>query len=377
MHSQIKLGRIFGVEIGVHYSWFIIALLITFSLAAHFQATNPEWGRNTTWTLAIATALLFFATILAHELSHAAVATARGLRVRSITLFALGGLAQIEAEAKDAKTEFWMGIVGPITSALIGFVCLGMAWAFGWAPMEEPKTPLLAMVVWLGYINISLAIFNMIPGFPLDGGRILRAILWWTTGDPSRSTRTAARVGQMVALGFIALGLWRFFGGAGFGGLWIAFIGWFLLAAAGASYAWVTTNEALSGVLVEDVMSRDCPSVDAQATLQAFVDDYLLHTGRRCFVVMKDGKVAGIITPQEVKEVERTRWPSTTVSEAMRPLEKLQTVAPGTSAAEALEKMGREDVNQLPVMSEGRLEGVISRGHILKFLQVRAELKLK
>ncbi len=381
MEAQIKLGRILGVQIGLHYTWLIIALLITLSLAGHFQTANPGWGRGVIWATAVLTALLFFAAIIAHELSHAAVAKARGLPVRSITLFALGGVAQIEKEAADAKTEFWMGIVGPITSAVIGFVLLGIALALGWTPasgtpMSTPDTPLLAMLVWLGYINISLAIFNMIPGFPLDGGRVLRAIIWWITGQADRSTRIAAQVGQLVAFGFIALGLIRFFGGAGFGGLWIAFIGWFLLTAARATYAQVGIAESLRGLRVRDVMESDCPAVDGRSNLQSLADDYLLRTGRRCFMVVENGRVAGLITPHEIKQVDRARWPYTTVDTVMRPLEQLRTVAPDSPVVEALEVMGRGDVNQLPVISDGRLEGIISRGRVLQLLQTRAELNM-
>lgn len=381
MEAQIKLGRIFGVEIGLHYTWLVIALLITLSLAGHFQMVNPDWGRGVIWASAIVTGVLFFAAIIAHELSHAAVAKARGLPVRSITLFALGGVAQIEKEAADAKTEFWMGIVGPITSAVIGFVLLGIALALGWTPMSErpmstPESPLLAMLVWLGYINITLAIFNMIPGFPLDGGRVLRAIIWWVTGKADRSTRIAAQVGQLVAFGFIALGLIRFFGGAGFGGLWIAFIGWFLLDAARASYAQVGIAESLRGVRVADVMETDCPVVDGRSNLQTVADEYLLRTGRRCFTVVEDGRVVGLITSHEIKQVERARWPYTTVDTAMRPLEQLRTVAPETPVTEALEVMGRDDLNQLPVVSDGRLAGIISRAHIVQLLQTRAELNM-
>src|SRR5213592_324672 len=192
MKAQIKLFKIFGIQIGLHYSWLLIAVLVVLSLAGQFAATNPQWGTNVIWGLAILTALLFFAAIVIHELSHAAVAKARGLPVRSITLFALGGVAQIEKEASDAKTEFWMGIAGPITSALIGIACLGLAVTLGWSPNVANQAPAAAMLGWLGIINITLAIFNMIPGFPLDGGRVLRAIIWWTTGDGSRATRVAA-----------------------------------------------------------------------------------------------------------------------------------------------------------------------------------------
>ena len=242
--------------------------------------------------------------------------------------------------------------------------------------MSTPDTPVLAMLVWLGYINISLAIFNMIPGFPLDGGRVLRAIVWRVTGKADRSTLIAARVGQLVAFGFIALGLIRFFGGAGFGGLWIAFIGWFLLDAARASYVQVGIAQGLRGLQVRDVMASDCAVVDGRLNLQTLADEYLLRTGRRCFLVVENGEVVGLITPHEIKQVERARWPYTTVDGAMRPLEQLHTVTPDTSVTEALDVMGRDDVNQLPVVSNGRLEGIISRGHILQLLQTRAELKM-
>src|SRR5437762_8326735 len=228
MKAQIKLFKIFGIQIGLHYSWLLIAVLVVFSLAGQFAFTNPQWGSTVIWGVAILTALLFFAAIVVHELSHAAVAKARGLPVRSITLFALGGVAQIEKEASDAKTEFWMGIAGPITSALIGLICLGIAAGLGWNPSFHHQSPGAAMLGWLGVINLALAVFNMVPGFPLDGGRVLRATIWWITGNASRATRIATAVGQLVAFVFIIFGLFRFFNGAGFGGLWLTFIGWFL-----------------------------------------------------------------------------------------------------------------------------------------------------
>lgn len=374
MRAQIKLGRIFGVEIGLHYSWLIIALLITLSLAGHFRLHNPEWGDNVIWALAIITALLFFAAIVAHELSHAVVAKSRGLPVRSITLFALGGVAQIEREAEDAKTEFWMGIVGPITSLVIGVICLGIAFALGWTPPEFPARPLPAMLMWLGYINIMLAIFNMVPGFPLDGGRVLRAIVWWITGDAKRATGIAMRIGQLVAFGFIVFGVLRFFAGAGFGGLWIAFIGWFLLTASRENQVQVAITEGLSGVSVADVMTPDYPTVDAHSNLQTFVEEHLVRTGRRCFVATLNGHPEGIIAPNEVSKVERNRWPYTTVADVMRPLDQVRTVMRDTPVTEALEVMAREDLNQLPIVADGQLAGFISRAHILQLLQTRAQL---
>lgn len=381
MEAHIKLGRIFGIQIGLHYSWLFIALLVALLLGGHFQMMNSDWGAAIVWTTAILTALLFFVSILLHELSHAAVAKMRGLPVSSITLFAFGGVTNIEREAADAKTEFWMGIVGPITSAVIGMACLALAFAIGWSPsadglMTAATAPPTAMLVWLGYINITLAVFNMIPGFPLDGGRVLRAIIWWTTGDASRSTRTAARVGQFVAIGFIVWGILNFFRGAGFGGLWIAFIGWFLLNAARAGEAREVMTQSLKGVRVGDVMARDCPTVDGNSNLQTFTDEHLLRTGGRCFIVEEQGRIAGLVTAHEVKAVERSKWAFTTVDNVMLPLERLRTVAPETPVADALDLMGREDINQLPVVSDGRLEGIIARGHILQLLQARAELNM-
>jgi len=377
VEAQIRLGRISGIQIGLHYSWLIIALLVTLSLAGHFHAVNPKWSAGVIWTSAIITGLLFFASIIAHEMSHAAVARLRGLPVRSITLFALGGVAMIEKEAEDAKTEFWMGIAGPIMSFVIGTVCLALAWLLGWTPEFQelaPQTPPVAVLMWLGVINITLAFFNMIPSYPLDGGRVLRAIIWWITGNNVRATRIAAGVGQFVALSFIIWGLFRFFGGAGFGGLWMTLIGWFLLDAARSSAVQLETTESLRGLRVADVMARDCPVVDGRTNLQTFADEYLLRTGQRCFIVTENNRIVGLITTHEVKEVERDKWKFTTIDQVMRPLDELHTVSPDTPLAQVLERMGREDVNQLPVMSNNQLIGIISRGHMLRLLQTRAEL---
>jgi Zn-dependent protease/predicted transcriptional regulator len=374
MRSSIRLGNFFGIEIGLHYSWFLIALLITMSLGSQFQASHAEWGSTLIWALAALTSILFFVTLLAHEMSHALVARARGLTTKAITLFALGGVAQIEKEPEDAKTEFLVGIVGPLSSALIGLVSLGIAWGLGWRIGAEPATPLRAMFVWLGYINLSLAAFNMIPGYPLDGGRILRSILWLTSHNALQATQRAAAVGKVIALLFIAFGIFRFFGGAGFGGLWIAFIGWFLLQAATASASSVAVTEGLKGIRVSDVMTADCITLDGNLNVEHFVDNYLLRSGKRCFVVQQNGQVAGLVTAHEIKELERARWPYTTLSDIMRPLDQLHTVAPTAPVMEALETMGRDDVNQLPVVSGNHLDGIITRANVLQFLQTRAEL---
>lgn len=376
MQPSIRLGRIFGIEIGLHSSWLIIAMLIAFSLAGHFGASHPNWGRGVIWGMAIVTALLFFAAIVAHELAHAVVAIRRGLPVKSIVLFALGGVAQLEKEPEDAWTEFWMALVGPLTSLLIGFLCLGVALALGWGPLTEPATPLIAMAVWLGYINFALAAFNMIPGFPMDGGRVLHAIVWRATGDSDRATRFSSQAGQAIAFAFIVLGILRFFAGAGFDGLWMAFIGWFLFTAAKASYEQVHLQQTLRGVRVGDLMMRDCATVDGLTNLQTFVDDHLLRTGQRCYLISENGEVAGLITPHEVKSVAKARWPFTLVNEAMLPLDRVRTVTPETPVLDALTIIGREDFNQLPVVSNGRLMGMISRDQIIRYLLTRNELNI-
>ena len=188
MQAQIKLGRIAGISIGLHYSWFIIALLIALSLAGHFHVVNPHWSGRMLWSAAILTSVSFFLALLLHELAHSLLAKARGLRVREITLFALGGVSQIESEAPDARSEFWIAIVGPITSVVIGVVLIAIARLSGWRSGSEPSTPLVSVLLGLGYINIALAAFNMIPGYPLDGGRVLRAVIWWITRNADRST---------------------------------------------------------------------------------------------------------------------------------------------------------------------------------------------
>jgi Zn-dependent protease/predicted transcriptional regulator len=341
-----------------------------FSLAGDFQANHPQWHKSLVVILAVATAILFFVSLLLHELSHSLVARQRGMPVREITLFALGGVSQIEGEAIDAKTEFWMAFVGPLTSVVLGLACLGGVKVAGGAV----SNPAVTVFTWLGYINLGLAGFNMLPGYPLDGGRILRAIIWWKTGDMDRSTRLAARVGQAVAGGFIGLGIIEYFGGGGLGGLWIAFIGWFLLQAAGESYVQLGLRRALEHVRVRDVMTRDCPSVDGGLNIQDFVDHELLRTGRRCFIVTEDGGIAGLVTPLEIRQVDRSQWPRVTLHDVMCPRKTMHSVSPDTLLSQALEAMGRENINQLPVISNGSLDGVLSRAEILSYLQTRAEL---
>ncbi len=267
-----------------------------------------------------------------------------------------------------------MAIAGPIASGVIGLVLLAMARASGWVPWTPAQTPGVAILVWLGYINLALGAFNMVPGFPLDGGRVLRAIIWGITGNADRSTAIAARIGQLIGAGFIAYGIISFFDRAGIGGLWFAFIGWFLIQSAGASLMQTQVGSLLRGLRVRDVMSQDCPLVDGGMRLQEFVDEQLLRTGRRCFLVTDDHRVEGLITPHEVLAIERSRWPLVSVQDAMRPVSAIHSLSPEAPALQALEMMGRQDVNQLPIIVDGRLEGIVSRAHLLQLIHSRAEV---
>jgi Zn-dependent protease/predicted transcriptional regulator len=376
MQPSLIIGRIAGVHIGLHYSWILIAVLLAGSFVGYFYESNPNWQPRVIWSAAIVITLLFFGSIVLHELAHALVAGAFGMPVRTITLFALGGVANIERDAATPKAEFWMGVAGPVMSGAIGWVAAALASWWGQRTLPALMSPPVAVLVSLSSLNFMLAIFNLIPGFPLDGGRLLRAIVWWVTGNSDRATRISARMGQGVALALFAFGVWQFLAVDGIGGIWLALLGWFLLDAATASHAQVEVVSGLRGLRVGDVMSSECARVPADTSAQRFADEYVLRTGERCYVVEEEGTATGLITPSDLKQVDRARWPDTPVRLLKRPLHQLRAVSPDTPVVEALETMGKEDVNQLPVMSDGQIEGVLSRRHILQVLQARLELSM-
>lgn len=374
MKSQLKLGTVFGVELGLHYSWFLIAVLIVFSLAAQFHAQDSSWSSLTIWLVALITGVAFFAGLYVHEISHAVVAKMYGIPVHQITLFLLGGVAQIEKDASDAKSEFWIAIVGPITSAILGLALLVLARVTGWNLWSVPARPRIAILVWLGYINLMLGAFNMLPAFPMDGGRVLRALLWWSTGSAERATRYAARLGQWIAFLFIGLGILRFFDGAGLAGLWLAFIGWFLLQASGATLLQNQIGISLRGLAVADLMSDDYGIVAPGMSLEEFVHEKLLRGGHRFYLVAEQSHMLGLITSNEVKHSGPAAWASMRVDQVMVPADKVFRAWPEMSVADSLEMMVSRDVHQLPVISGGRIAGVISRAHILQQLRLRMDL---
>jgi Zn-dependent protease/predicted transcriptional regulator len=365
--SGMRFGRVLGIPLYVHSSWFIIFALITFSLATQFTSEHPGWTPGQHWTLGIITSLLFFASVLIHELGHSTVALHYKIPVASITLFVFGGLARIGREPSSAKQEFNIAIAGPVTSMLLAvlFYFSGVAFAKG--------TMVNAAGILLGEVNFVLAVFNLVPGFPLDGGRILRAIAWAITGDFTRATRFASMSGQFFAYLMIFYGIWQAVSGRWVSGLWLAFIGWFLLSAAQESYASVAVRRTLEGLKASDVMTREMPTVDRSISLEDYLHE-VLRTGRRCHLVMGNGEMVGMITLHGVRNVPREDWTVTSVQAAMIPREKIHWAQANEPALEILDRMQSEDINQMPVLDDGRVVGLISRDTVLRVIQTRMQV---
>jgi Zn-dependent protease/predicted transcriptional regulator len=387
MTGGIRVARLFGINIHIDWSWIFIFLLITWQLAvAVFPVFHPGLDIMPLIGYSIAASLLFFASVLAHELAHSLMAKARGLPVRRITLFIFGGVSNIEREPPSPGTEFWVTIVGPITSLVLGFIFLFAGlYPLGGAVQNLPGAltqlgPLYTLLFWLGSINILLAVFNMIPGFPLDGGRILRSIIWKLTDNLRRATRWASMVGHAVAWLFIITGIAMVFGipvpifGTGLiGGLWLAFIGWFLNNAAAQSYQQVVVQDMLEGVSVSRLMRSEPPTVEPNLPISSLVYDHLMGTNERAFPVLDQGELVGMICLEDVRKVPKDEWDTTLVNQVMTPSDKLEVISPREDATDALEKISRRDINQVPVVQNGELIGLLRRQDIMRWLQLHSE----
>ncbi len=362
--STISLGRILGIPIGVDYSWFLVFALLTWSLAtSYYPAEFANWPVAQYWVVAAATVILMFASVLLHELGHAVVAMRYKIPVRSIRLFIFGGVAQIGSEPPNALAEFWIAIAGPITS-------FGLALFFRLLQLLiGASTPAMALAEYLAYINGTLALFNLIPGFPLDGGRVFRAILWGSTHSLRKATLIAASLGRWIAYLFIILGVWQMFSGNFGNGLWIAFIGWFLESAASSQIQQQTIQDLLTGHHVVDAMRRDYASVGPDTTLEQLVNDHILGSGRRSLVIEKNNKVMGLLTVHDIKKVERAEWPNTTAGQVMIPIEQMKRIAPSAELVEALGEMDRDGVSQLPVMNNDQMQGMLGRDDVISLLR--------
>jgi Zn-dependent protease/predicted transcriptional regulator len=366
-NGGLQIGRIFGIPIYVHSSWFIIFALITLMLRTQFIALHSSWSPAQHWSLGVITSLLFFASVLFHELAHSVVAMHYKIPVVSITLFVFGGLARIGREAANAGQEFNIAIAGPISSYFLAGVFYLLAHHSGRFEMMG------AAAGWLSVINAILATFNLAPGFPLDGGRILRAIAWGITKDFAKATRIASRSGQLLAYMLILLGVWQAFNGNWVNGLWLAFIGWFLRTAAQETYAQVAIQSTLAGLRAADIMTPDVPTVPRDMSLENYVQE-VLRTGRRCHIVTGNGVPVGLVTLHAVRDCPREEWSNTSVQAAMRKVDDIQWAAPSESVLEILSRMRERDINQMPVLEEGRIVGIVARDAILRVLQTRIQV---
>jgi Zn-dependent protease/predicted transcriptional regulator len=389
MRSGFSIGRVFGINIRIDWSWLFIFFLVTWNLSTVFGQAHAGWGPTLVWGMAIVAAFLFFASVLAHELAHSLVARARGIPVRSITLFLFGGVSDIQREPDSPDVEFVMAIVGPLTSIVLGGL---LAWLAGASagPLQDTITnptatvarlsPLATLLLWLGSINVILGVFNLTPGFPLDGGRVLRSILWAATGNLRRATRWASWTGQAIAWLMIIGGISMAFGaqipffGTGLtSGLWLAFIGWFLNSASVQSYQQVVVHDILEGVPVERMMRTDPPTCLPDCSVNRLVHEHIMRTDDQAFPVLDDGRLVGLVTLEDVRRVSRHAWDTTTVSEIMTPADQLTVVTPDEDAAEALNKLVQRDVRQLPVLRDRQLVGMLRRRDIIKWLQLHAQ----
>jgi Zn-dependent protease/predicted transcriptional regulator len=366
---NIPLGKILGIRIGADYSWLLIFALFTWILgSSYYPAEFKTWSPLLCYCMGAVTAIVLFASVLLHELGHSAVALRFRVPVRSITLFLFGGVSQIEGEPPSAMAEFQIAIAGPLVSLALA------ALFFFVQPLVAGYQPLWGLAKYLAYANFGLALFNLIPGYPLDGGRVFRAIVWAATKNLSRATMIAANTGRLFGFLFIFAGVWSMFNGNFGGGLWIAFIGWFLDNAASAQVKQVSLQGALAGHTVSQAMSSHCVTVPADLTLQQLVDEHILGGGQRCFLVTREADTVGMITLHRIKEVQRPDWTRTTAGQIMLPFEQLKRTSPETPLWTALEQMDRDGVNQVPVTRDNRVLGMLSREGVVTYLRTLQEL---
>jgi Zn-dependent protease/CBS domain-containing protein len=360
----IPVGRILGIPIDLDPSWFLIFALLTWSLAVgYYPAEFKGWPVVEYWVVGGTTACLLYGSVLLHELGHSVVALRYRIPVRRITLFIFGGVAQIATEPPSAGAELWIALAGPVVSFALALLFHVVE------PALASGSALLALAKYLAYINGALVLFNLIPGFPLDGGRIFRALVWGLTHNLRRATVIAGNVGRFIGFLFILAGVWQIFGGNLINGMWIAFVGWFLESAALAQIQLQAVHGLLAGHTVAESMTRGYPEIAGDAVLQELLDYHILREGRRSVVVKAGDGVLGLLTLHSLKQVPRAKWPTTTVAQAMIPVAQLKWVRPDMDLEAALEEMDRDGVNQLPVMASGQIVGMLTREDLVSFLR--------
>jgi Zn-dependent protease/CBS domain-containing protein len=368
LKNSFRLFTVGGIAVGIHISWLVIFVLLTWSLAAgYFPGAIPGIDVGLAWILGAAASILLFVSVLIHELAHSFVAKSRGIEVSSITLFIFGGVSNLAAEPKSASVEFWVAVVGPITSFVIAAISFGIA-------LVMPTLELQALFGYLAIVNALLGGFNLIPGFPLDGGRVLRSIAWGITGSLRRATEVAVGAGQIVGGLFILWGVLQIFGGNLINGLWIAAIGWFLQNAASSSLRQVVLTERLKDVRVADVQRADTATVSRQTTIDDLIEQYLLPGNRRAMPVSDDGRLVGMVTLGDIKDVPAEAREATQVGSVMGGRDGLITVRPSDDLSDAVDKLTGNDLDQVPVMDAGRFVGMLTRADVMRQLQLREEL---
>ena len=371
MGTTIRIARIAGIPIRIHITWLIALFLVTWTLGVGYYPNEyPNWNGYLYWAAGSGSALLLFLSVLLHELAHSLVALAKGLPVSGITLFIFGGVSAIKLDAHTPADEFWVAVVGPVTS-------LALAAAFAIAGEFVSSAVVLSAVLrYLAFINLFLALFNLVPGYPLDGGRVLRAIAWAVSGNLDKATALAAGAGHVVAFMLISWGVFQLFSGNLLGGVWTAFIGWFLHGAAESSRQEVAAQEVFRGIKVANLMKPDPEFLAPETSVGVFVREQVLHRGWRALPVCDGDGLAGIVSVSDVKGLPETLWEVTPVSDIMT-RSPLLCVEPDAEVAEALHLLSEHQVNQLMVVDGRRLVGLLTRSHILDHLQFRQELGVK
>jgi Zn-dependent protease len=367
--SSYSIGRIAGIEVFIHWTWLIIFLVLTWSLAEGLYLHDyPGWSAAQAWLAGAATSLVLFLCVLLHELSHSLLARSQGMGVTRITLFLFGGVSSLDQDAKDPAQEFAIAAIGPLTSLLLAAAFAVPAVLVGGAVGRA--------ATYLAIINLALGVFNLLTGFPLDGGRVLRSIVWARTHNLLRATRFAASGGRYMGVLLAIIGLIEFLlTGDVFGGLWLGLIGWFLYSQAGASYQLAATTDTLSRIKVTSCLEQRYHAVDPDLSMDAFVSSFVLTFHERFYPVMSDGHMLGLISVSDLKRFDRSEWPDRKVSDSMMPIDRLVTVGPSDDLATATQLMGVADVHQLPVMQDEQLLGFVTRADVIQALNSRTALQ--
>ncbi len=372
LFAQVRLARLFGIPIKLDLSWFIIFVLVAWTLVVgYFPAMYPQLSSGQLWIMGIVGSLLLFASVLVHELCHCYVARRYGIPIRGVTLFIFGGVAEMGQEPANPKSEFLMAGAGPVSSIAIAILAGFAAKA---AHSLELGPVVFGILQYVAFVNTALAIFNLIPGFPMDGGRLFRAFLWKVTGDLRRATRVASVVGSGFGGGLILLGFFQILLGQFLGGLWLVLIGFFLRTAAQGSYRQLVLRRALQGVTVNEIMTHDVVTVSPELLVSDLVHEYFIRRRYHSFPVIQGDQLVGVVSLEEVKHVPKDKWDTTSVAQIMNTKIVSLAVSPHDSALKTLTRMTTNGVGRLPVTEEGDLVGIVTQDDIVRFLNIMSDL---